>query len=1441
MPFGSPTDEVVQPATFGHPDDEVVAPAQGQTFGHPDDEVVAPPSTKGYTTGSQPLVNSGEGFHIAAADKPVQQLSPFEGLRNAVEQAGAAILNTPARVSRMVTGTPQRFVIDTQKNELRQEDVPLPFSPNKPIIPQGPFVNTDPINRLLNRTTEGLSTPGSVVTLPFAATKPIQAFYLTQTVPAVYEAARQALNPSNTPQQRTDSAIDAALNTWMTILLGRNVAKPLLAKDVPIYNAEFVNEPKALIPENAGGYPNVAPAPEGVSLLPGPGETGAGKLPPTLSSAGEPFTMPQLQSEPRFYGAADAAGMTPAHRLDLLRELNPLPLNPSRLLVQNTDIPYPEVNPAPVNVLPPTENPVAPPDFTTPREQLTQLGPRVIQQGPMVVPPARQLGPPIESPPNASPIRSNEGLPPQETQEERPAQILQGGSGEAVSRNLQRESPEGSGSNGTQLRTASTPQVSPFANVELAPEQTQRLLHATTLEQKNPLQLRVAAQAPTGEVIEGKPGQIHANLNFPEGSEMGFVTPEGKFLTREQAANQQRQARAAGVNPNGAELRAEEAGGKIEPPPAPKNVEDRGSIGGNLSTFGFVDPAMWKQAKRTFEEWVKGDKNEPRPPGYSPYFKATPEQRAADILGPGPSRPINDVEIGQGRQPGQPKPATYGLQNTAATLRNVVNKADKAILVNDAITDLMDNSKAKFNGPLMQHIMWPIDDNYQVEWQLKNKFLQPLQQIIKDEGLTSLQGERIGTAMIASQEGGRAKLLASGVTDASIRNITASLSEGEKRAIRAINKASDEMFPLIENVASKFGIKINKVDNYLSWQRDWKKYDAPPKEVNLPDLNRTLTTADVSQWLGDAFPRKGTKTADSFTKERTNQLSPIKVNAFEIFDRHVRDAMHYVAMAEHLRDVGEIVRDPRFAEKYGKMGQDLMLDHLNTVARQGRSGNSIPLLDALRKRASLGILGYRVASQIIHLVNTPLGMFRAGPINWIKGLQEAHTAEGQAWLKANGAETFERGGGEPGIVELAKGNERGITPNPIKRAGEAVVAHAFDVPRFIDQKIAQATLIGTYQKLLEQKGIDSSKWASMPVDKEALAQARVYARRAVASPLYKDTANVLSKGSVSKLFFQFQNTFMDQWSNIRHDLPEYLKHDPKAAAGLAVALVTMLAMESYIKINVKKAGQQAMGYKPKQEPDFTHKMGEEFLKRFPGVGQLMSIVAHQGSGIPVADLLREAISGGSDIISAGKEGDKKKMKLAEVREGTRAAEVAGIPGASQVGELVENRLRATDFPSHEQRIAKIVQDKFKTDKPTLQQRLEAEKILQKTKEPLSRAEDVSAGQANLKNAQNRGADVQKALPKDMQDFLDKIGKRIPGHDNRIKINGTELTFTSDELKRYNEILTEKYQKNIGVLQRQWANKVPNGVLKDNLFSHYTEMSKKQADIAMRAELQKRKP
>jgi hypothetical protein len=98
-------------------------------------------------------------------------------------------------------------------------------------------------------------------------------------------------------------------------------------------------------------------------------------------------------------------------------------------------------------------------------------------------------------------------------------------------------------------------------------------LDATTLEQKNPLGLRVAAKAPSGEVVVGKTGEAHFNLEYPEGSDLGFVDKDGNYLTRAEAAKAQTQALSSASAPASA-TPASSASGATTAPPAPQQQPD---------------------------------------------------------------------------------------------------------------------------------------------------------------------------------------------------------------------------------------------------------------------------------------------------------------------------------------------------------------------------------------------------------------------------------------------------------------------------------------------------------------------------------------------------------------------------------------------------------------------------------------------------------------------------------------------------------------------------------------------------------------------------------------------------------------------------------------------------------------------------------------------------
>lgn len=1258
-----------------------------------------------------------------------------------MENTGAAVLNTldpsaqgviPRAVGDLMgynTATRPKFVIDTRMpvpgngpdaytpQPLEEKSVPVPyrFQPGQPST-DAQFANedTDPVNHVLGNLLRGMTTPGNLASLPLAATKPVQALFLSQTVPGIQAGIEQAANPQVPTKERIEGGLEATIAAAMSHGLATHLGTPtpsapsgLKPGDIP----NWFNPIKDVPQEGLGPERQIADRPPETRFA--------------VSPAGQ---------------AADLSQLTPLEQLALLRKT---------MAEESVKRQYQPIY-----------------DLKQPVIEQPILQPNPAQPGDII--PAWQAS--------------------------------------------------GSPKQGGQISFASE------AKSGAVPSAGQS---AAGGYRTNPNEL-------TGQAAADELGVKRAvwDKDIPGiGGTQSFTEPSQGFTVEKVAPD----------------AKLEEIALRIRN----KLADEGNKRGTTYYSNPFFDPEFWKRTgkdigtaatelakgRKAFKNWVdKAVSGESRPVGWSPYWMAPKEERAKAILGAGEARKLEQKTVGLDRQPGEPDKPLQGVKNIITNVRNAVNKTDKVLMVKDTIVDWLDNSKGKYDGTLAQHVVWPMDDNFQVELGLRDQHIEPVRRAIKAGNLTRTNAERIGVALIDAQEGGRQRLIDTGVLPETINRIKGSLTDSEKQVMGLMRKSLDTTFPMVQKTAKLFKIDLKPEDNYFSWQRDFQKFDAPPKDMALPDQNTKATVHDVVGWVTDAFPSKGTKPASGFTIERKpGAATPIKVNAFEVFERHIRDMAHFVAQAEHLKDVGEIVRNEKFAAKYGKMGQDMMLDWLNTVARQGRSVNSIPFMDAMRKRASVGILAYRVASQVIHSVNIPLGMFRSGPEFWRRGIVASFTEEGQDFLNKHFGETRERGGGEPGLMEI---DARELTPkNAVGKGYEKFKSGGFAVQRWLDQKIAQATALGVYQKLLNEKGLDAGKWATLPPDRAAIAQARALSRRAVASPLYKDTPNILNQGSVAKLFFQFQNTFLDQWSNIRHDLPEYWKNKPAEGAKLTVALAVMLGMETAIKLGSKKGLQAASGYSPKKEDEhpWASKYMEETLKRVPFMGQIMTVLGYGGIGIPAVDLFMDLARSGKSTAQAFQNEDTKTGKLASVQTATAAAELAGVPGASQASEMVQNKMKAQMFKTHEDRVKETGQKMFGTKQFTLEQRVEAEKQYKQERPPMSRGEQTSSARAAIKNNQDRGAGIEDQLDKPTRVWLKQNGLKVPGHADRFAMGGADMTMSKEELGKYETFLVEEYKTRIEQLNNKDFNELPNSS-KKSIFDRQMASAAKVARARLKGEL-----
>ena len=872
----------------------------------------------------------------------------------------------------------------------------------------------------------------------------------------------------------------------------------------------------------------------------------------------------------------------------------------------------------------------------------------------------------------------------------------------------------------------------------------------------------------------------------------------------------------------------------------------RGKDKGKVYSNPFFDPEYWKQVgeggkvikeeankvRVKVNKWIDSKSTEPRPLGWSPYWQATKEQRAQLVLGTGSARKLDLPEKWKG-QPGEGLGVAKQVENLFKPLQKLLNQGDKLIMPKDVIFDYLENGKGEFRKQLFQGIVWPVDDFFQVELGLRKGYTQPVANLKKSYKLDALSGERIGVYLHSLQEGGVERMVESGVDPKVIQKIVKGLSPEEKKVAEAMRKKLDETFPLVAKLAKELYDKnVTKVDNYFSWQRDWVKYDKTPEDLTKP----VVDTGSID-WLNEAYPVKGSKTEQGFTIERKKgSTSPIQVDAFRVYDRHMRDVAHFLAMQKGLKEMGEIVRDRKFAEKYGSFGQLLVADWLNNVARQGHYPNKSQWMDALRKNVGMGVIAYRLGSQFVHLANVPLAMQRAGPVWWSRGINEALGDAGQKFLHENFAETFERGGGEPALYELETSP---LTSGNIVQKGYAKVKEGgFAIQRAIDQLNAQGTVLGIYMRKLAEAGKDPGRYAELPVDKQVVAEARVLSRRAVASPLYKDVPLMLTKGSSQKLLFQFQNTFLDQWSNVRYDLPEYVRNNPKQAMGLMVALAGMIVVETGIKYGAKQLKHQVTGYTPKGEGDdeFERMLYHETVKRVPGVGQVMSQLDYGGTGVPAIDV---ALTAGKAVKTALQAEDEKTRNLAGVKAGTAIAEVAGVPGSSVIGEHVADTMKGKYFKSHEERVGDVAEKMFgKKEGLSLSQRVEAERKYKEIREPMTRAEEASAGRASIKNEADRGTRVEGQLSPEAKAFLESHKLRLPGHGDTITVGGQNIVLSKEEQGKYEKILLSGYQERIKMLmESKDFGSLPQRT-KQDIFQRQVTGVGKSARAQMMAELEK---
>src|SRR3972149_1942264 len=267
------------------------------------------------------------------------------------------------------------------------------------------------------------------------------------------------------------------------------------------------------------------------------------------------------------------------------------------------------------------------------------------------------------------------------------------------------------------------------------------------------------------------------------------------------------------------------------------------------------------------------------------------------------SRILSEPEPGGKRLTGMEKAG-----NAVAKFHNSLEEFDIARMFQDTVFDYLDGGHATYDGVNFRNFKGRQDTNYHTYSNKTHKILSPVMAMIKDFKIDQAGLERIGIHAARVQEGGRQKLLDSGMTEQQIDKIN--LTEGEERVYKAMRKSLDDYRPEIERILREhFNMSLDKVTNYFSFLTDFEKADQRR-------IQNRMFLED-----GDLITQHKTKTIEKgFAKKRTFGTQAIKINALEVFSKHIDNAVYLVEMARDNQMLFEIANSPEFREAAGNIG-----------------------------------------------------------------------------------------------------------------------------------------------------------------------------------------------------------------------------------------------------------------------------------------------------------------------------------------------------------------------------------------------------------------------------------------------------------------------------------------------------------------------------------------
>ncbi|MDD5010007.1 MAG: hypothetical protein PHC68_16590, partial [Syntrophorhabdaceae bacterium] len=562
--------------------------------------------------------------------------------------------------------------------------------------------------------------------------------------------------------------------------------------------------------------------------------------------------------------------------------------------------------------------------------------------------------------------------------------------------------------------------------------------------------------------------------------------------------------------------------------------------------------------------------------------------------------------------------------------------------------------------------------------------------LMQKNHLTMEDRQKIKVFQIVRQ--GREDLLAPiaehlGMTLDQAKSLT--LTEGQKEVLDYLDSQYEIYFPIVQRYLAKVKNQpLTHVDFYAPLLAD-------PNALG----NDTIESNAVTFY-------HNTKTISSDSTRSREQLNYLTTSdAVSDFERYVTDMQYMVEMGELTKRLSEVVVSKEFANKAGVLGQSIISDWLDTMARRGGASGEqrIRILDTLRKNTNTGYMTAKLGTVFVQFTAIADGFNEIG-VKWmLSGAEKMMNPEWKSLMRDFAAEVYGNEA-DPDFTEPTwwKGLVEGLR-TPVVAA---------------DAVVRRTVFLGAYARYCEQHGLagtteefSSHNMETRKLIHDGLAEAMEVTRKAQGTSEFKDQPLSISRGrignliknrSVGKLMTQFQSFNFFRWANIKDTIWTHGLHKgrlDKALGGLLWLLLVASMSEVLLRRGARwissggtttgeASDKLTMGLKGNIEDllgvdsswltQLTAETFSGLLDNIPFMGQLTGMMMYGKDPIPVADALIKFSQGIGSLVN-GVSPETKWKGVAGIA--SAGGSLFGVPGAAQVGGTAKDIISATQKKS----------------------------------------------------------------------------------------------------------------------------------------------------------------